>query len=49
MKTLQSLSKPAVAIFLGEKPTEHEGNVALAYTLEEAARIAVDLANGGKK
>lgn len=46
MKTLQSLSKPAVAIFLGEKPTEHEGNVALAYTLEEAARIAVDLANG---
>lgn len=46
MKTLQSLSKPAVAIFLGEKPTEHQGNVALAYTLEEAARIAVDLANG---
>lgn len=48
IKTLQSLSKPAVAIFLGEKPTEHEGNVALAYTLEEAARIAVDLANGEK-
>lgn len=46
LKALQSLSKPAVAIFLGEKPTEHEGNVALAYTLEEAARIAVDLANG---
>ena len=44
--SLQSLSKPAVAIFLGEKPTEHQGNVALAYTLEEAARIAVDLANG---
>ncbi|WP_018659498.1 DUF1116 domain-containing protein [Allofustis seminis] len=44
--TLQSLSKPAVAIFLGEKPTEHVGNVALAYTLEEAARMAVDLANG---
>ncbi len=46
MKTLQSLSKPAVAIFLGEKPEEHVGNVALAYTLEEAARIAVDLADG---
>ena len=46
METVQSLSKPAVAIFLGEKPTEHQGNVALAYTLEEAARIAVDLANG---
>jgi len=46
IQSLQSLSKPAVAIFLGEKPTEHEGNVALAYTLEEAARTAVDLANG---
>lgn len=46
VKTLQSVSKPVVAIFLGEKPTEHEGNVALAYTLEEAARTAVDLANG---
>ena len=46
METLQSLSKPAVAIFLGEKPEEHVGNVALAYTLEEAARMAVDLANG---
>lgn len=48
VQTLQSISKPAVAIFLGEKPTQHEGNVALAYTLEEAARIAVDLANGEK-
>ncbi|MGF3076157.1 acyl-CoA synthetase FdrA [Facklamia sp. P12955] len=46
VKVLQSLSKPVVAIFLGEKPTEHIGNVALAYTLEEAARIAIDLANG---
>jgi succinyl-CoA synthetase alpha subunit len=46
MKTLQSLSKPVVAIFLGEKPTENVGNVALAYTLEEAAKMAVDLANG---
>ncbi|MGX7107105.1 acyl-CoA synthetase FdrA [Hutsoniella sourekii] len=46
MDLLQSLSKPVVAIFLGEKPTEHVGNVALAYTLEEAARMAVDLANG---
>ncbi|UUX35315.1 bifunctional FdrA/YlbE family protein [Fundicoccus culcitae] len=46
LQTLQSISKPVVAIFLGEKPTEHVGNVALAYTLEEAARMAVDLANG---
>lgn len=46
VKTLQSISKPAVAIFLGEKPSEHVGNVAFAYTLEEAAQMAVDLANG---
>ena len=45
VKVLQSISKPAVAIFLGEQPTHHEGNVAFAYTLEEAAQIAVDLAN----
>lgn len=46
MKVLQSLSKPVVAIFLGEKPEAHVGNVSLAYTLEEAARIAVDISNG---
>lgn len=46
VQLLQSVSKPTVAIFLGEKPTEHVGNVALAYTLEEAARIAVDLSQG---
>ena len=33
MKILQSLSKPVVAIFLGEKPEAHVGNVSLAYTL----------------
>lgn len=42
---LQNLSKPVVAIFLGEKPEAHEGNVYFAHTLEEAARIAVDLSN----
>ncbi len=46
VSALQASSKKVVAIFLGEKPTEHQGNVALAYTLEEAAKIAVDLANG---
>lgn len=46
MEVLQALSKPVVAIFLGEKPTEHVGNVSLAYTLEEAARMTLDLANG---
>ncbi|AXY25045.1 hypothetical protein CL176_02820 [Suicoccus acidiformans] len=46
VKHLQSLTKPVVAIFLGEKPKEHIGNVYFAYTLEEAAKISVDLANG---
>lgn len=43
---LQKVSKPVVAIFLGEKPENHEGKIYLAHTLEEAARMAVDLANG---
>ncbi|WP_019423750.1 acyl-CoA synthetase FdrA [Paenibacillus sp. OSY-SE] len=43
---LQGLSKPVVTLFLGEKPAAHEGNVYQAYTLEEAAMIAVDLAKG---
>ncbi len=45
---LHSLNKPVVAIFLGEKPEYHEGNVYFAHTLEEAARISVDLAKGEK-
>ncbi|NLZ26071.1 MAG: acyl-CoA synthetase FdrA [Chloroflexi bacterium] len=43
---LHNLSKPVVAVFIGERPEHHEQNVYLAHTLEEAARIAVDLANG---
>lgn len=46
VELLQSVSKPVVAIFLGEKPTYHDGNVYLAHTLEETAQIAVDLAMG---
>lgn len=45
VELLHSISKPVVAIFLGEKPNHHEGNVYLAHTLEETAKIAVDLAN----
>ncbi|WP_346938656.1 acyl-CoA synthetase FdrA [uncultured Clostridium sp.] len=45
VELLQSVTKPVVAIFLGEKPEHHEGNVYLAHTLEETAKIAVDLAN----
>lgn len=45
VQLLQSITKPVVAIFLGENPEAHEGKVYLAHTLEEAAQIAVDLAN----
>lgn len=43
---LRAASKPVVAIFLGEKPAAHEEGLYRAYTLEETARIAVDLLNG---
>ncbi|MFL1671899.1 acyl-CoA synthetase FdrA [Paenibacillus dendritiformis] len=43
---LQSLSKPSVAIFTGEKPLEPEGSVHYAYTLEDTAVMAVQLAYG---
>lgn len=46
MDLLQSVSKPVVAVFMGEHPDHHEGSVYLAHTLEETAQIAVDLANG---
>ncbi|MGM0165491.1 hypothetical protein IGI39_000433 [Enterococcus sp. AZ135] len=45
VQLLQSITKPVVAIFLGEKPAAHEGKVYLAHALEETAKIAVDLAN----
>ncbi len=43
---LHSLEKPVVAVFLGERPEYHEGNVYFAHTLEEAAQISVALAKG---
>lgn len=42
---LHSIDKPVVAIFLGEKPDHHEDSVYLAHTLEETAKIAMDLAD----
>lgn len=41
---LQQVGKPVVAIFLGEKPDAPAGSVYLAHTLEETAKVAVDLA-----
>jgi succinyl-CoA synthetase alpha subunit len=46
VEILHSIDKPVVALFLGEVPTEHSGNVYFAHTLEETARLAVDLAAG---
>lgn len=45
LAALRKVTKPVVTIFLGEKPTYHEKNLYHAYTLEETARIAVDLLN----
>lgn len=45
LNLLRSISKPAVSIFLGEKPEAHEEKLYRAYTLEEAAQIAVQLLN----
>lgn len=46
VELLQSLAKPVVAIFLGEEPHNHEGNIYYANTLEETAAIAIDLSKG---
>lgn len=43
---LRSFSKPVVTLFLGEKPAYHEEGFYHAYTLDEAARIAVGLVRG---
>ncbi len=40
---MENLSKPVVAVFMGDKPSKDLGNVHFAYTLEEAANIAVSL------
>ncbi|MGX6972487.1 acyl-CoA synthetase FdrA [Vagococcus lutrae] len=42
---LHAVEKPVVALFLGDKPTEHEENLYHAYTLEEAAQLSVKLLN----
>lgn len=44
VQLLHDIDKPVVAIFLGEKPDHHEDGVYLAHTLDEEAKIAMDLA-----
>lgn len=43
---LSVFKKPVVTLFLGEKPEYHEENFFHAYTLDEAARLAVGLVRG---
>lgn len=43
---LAGFSKPVVTLFSGEKPEFHEENFYHAYTLDEAARLAVGLVRG---
>ena len=43
---LSNFKKPVVTLFLGEKPEYHEENFYHAYTLDEAARLAVGLLRG---
>ncbi|MBM4761327.1 acyl-CoA synthetase FdrA [Bacillus sp. B15-48] len=40
---LRKISKPAITLFLGEKPEYHEKNLYHAYSLEETASLAVKL------
>ncbi|MEB7463272.1 acyl-CoA synthetase FdrA [Staphylococcus succinus] len=46
LNVLRNIDKPVVALFLGAKPTYTEPNIYHAYTLEEAARVSVQLSNG---
>lgn len=43
VKRLEAVEKPVITLFLGEKPETHEKGFYHAYTLDEAARIAVKL------
>ncbi|RCX14406.1 FdrA protein [Fontibacillus phaseoli] len=45
---LANIGKPVVAIFMGEKPESYLPSVKFAHTLEEAAILAVELAQGTK-
>ena len=46
LNVLRNIDKPVVTLFLGDKPSYQEENIYHAYTLEEAAVVAVQLSNG---
>lgn len=45
-KRLRAVKKPVITVFMGEKPEYHEEGFYHAYTLDEAARLAVSLVSG---
>lgn len=48
LNLLRNIEKPIVTLFLGHKPEYTEANIYHAYTLEEAARVSVQLARDEK-
>lgn len=48
MTKLRGCTKPVVTLFLGERPEYHEEGLYHAYTLDEAARTAVQILRGDK-
>lgn len=48
VEVFKTLSKPVVAVFMGEKPREDHDNVHFAWTLEETALSAFELARNNE-
>jgi len=48
IEVFKTLSKPVVAIFIGDKPQESHDNVNYAWTLEDTALKALELAEASK-
>ncbi len=49
LNRLRAVKKPVITVFMGEKPNYHEAGFYHAYTLDEAARLAVSLAQSEGK
>ncbi|WP_343270984.1 acyl-CoA synthetase FdrA [Lentibacillus songyuanensis] len=48
IEVFKTLSKPVVAIFMGDKPKEAHDNIHYTWTLEDTALKALELANSGQ-
>ncbi|MBY7144219.1 acyl-CoA synthetase FdrA [Virgibacillus sp. NKC19-3] len=49
VEVFKTLSKPVVAVFMGDKPAEQHDNVHYAWTLEDTANKALELAKISKR